>query len=340
MAAQMQTSLNLVEGPLLRVCYMDLGPKQPHRLLIILHHLVVDGLSLRIFLEDLQKVYLQLKAGQAVQLPPKTTSFQAWARGLVKYAQSAELKQEMDYWKRMASDNQPSLPVDFPDGINSYGASDHVTVSLNAKETQTLLQKVPAVYGTQINEVLLTALGLAFARWTGRRKLLLEMEGHGREDILEGMDLSRTIGWFTSQYPVLLDLENARAPAAAIEAVKARMRAIPSHGIGYGLLRYLCADRAATAPLRAMPSAPVNFNYLGRFDQMGEESIPFSIAPESAGPEQHPDNRRSALIYVIGIITGRELDIRFSYSQNVHQRNTIENLAKNYLRELRQLITA
>ncbi len=342
LAAQMQTSLNLSEGPLLRVCYMNLGPKQPHRLLIILHHLVVDGVSLRLFLEDFQRVYLQLKAGQAVQLPPKTTSFQAWAAALVQYAQSAELKQELAHWQQVASHEMPTLPVDFPGGSNTYGDSDHVTVSLTAKETQALLQNLPAAHGTQINEVLLAALVPACAAWTGRRQLMIDMEGHGREDILPGLDVSRTLGWFTSQYPVWLDLEKVHEPRAALAAVKEQMRAIPQHGIGFGLLRYLCADRQATASLRALAAAPVNFNYLGQFDQLDAEAgaLPFAIAPESVGPEQHPEGRRSALIYVIGIITGGELGVRFSYSRRLHQRRTIEQLAKNYLRELRRLLTA
>ncbi|MDZ7269873.1 MAG: amino acid adenylation domain-containing protein [candidate division KSB1 bacterium] len=341
-AAQMQTSLNLAEGPLLRVCYMDLGPKQSHRLLLILHHLVVDGVSLRLFLEDLLRVYRQLQAGQPVSLPPKTTSFQAWARALVQYAQSTELKQELAHWREVAAQQMPALPVDFPGGSNTYGDSDHVTVSLNARETRKLLQHLPAAHGTQINDVLLAALVSAFAPWTGRRQLMIDMEGHGREDILPGLDVSRTLGWFTSQYPVWLDLEQAREPRVMLEAVKTQLRAIPHHGIGFGLLRHLCADREATAPLRALPAAPVNFNYLGQFDQFDPaagEALPFAVAPESAGPEQHPEGRRSAVIYVIGIITGGELGVRFSYSRRLHQRRTIEQLAKNYLHELRRLLT-
>jgi non-ribosomal peptide synthase protein (TIGR01720 family) len=338
-AAQVQASLNLSQGPLFRVTYFDRGPEQSGRLLIVFHHLVTDGVSLRILLEDFQRAYRQISGGESVQFPAKTSSFQTWAKRLVKYAQPEELRQELSYWEQMGQETFPSLPTDYPDGTNTYGQTARVVVSLEASETRALLQAVPAAYGAQIYEALLAGLVESLSRWTGRRAMLVELEGHGREDMFfDEVNVSRTIGWFTSMFPVVLDLESARDPLESLAAIRGQLRAIPNRGIGYGLLRYLCQDEAVRSRMSRLPAPEVNFNYLGQFDQTPIESIPFSIAPESVGPEQHPHGRRSALIYVVGIITGGSLDIQWSYSTGAHRRETIQGMADAYVEELRRLI--
>ncbi|MEM8808438.1 MAG: amino acid adenylation domain-containing protein, partial [Cyanobacteria bacterium P01_G01_bin.38] len=187
-AAELQASLNLSAGPLIRVAYFDLGPDRAGRLLLVIHHLAVDGVSWRILLEDLQIVHHQLSQGSVVQLPPKTTSFQYWAKQLVDYAQSDLLQQELDYWLKQSRQPVAPLPVDWPKGdsadnpdsdrtdsdstdSNTVARAQIVSVALNEAETLTLLQEVPTAYRTQINDVLLTALAQAFARWTGERSL-------------------------------------------------------------------------------------------------------------------------------------------------------------------------
>ncbi len=339
-AAALQGSLNLSEGPLLQMVYFDLGPAQPDRLLMIFHHLVLDGVSWRVFLEDLQTVYHQLSRGERVQLPPKTTSFQYWSRRLKEYAESPQLRQELDYWLKITAQEARPLPVDYRDGANTYGSVDNVTVSLCADETQALLHKVPAAYGTQINDVLLTALVRAFARWTGERALLVEMEGHGREHILEDVDLSRTVGWFTTSFPVRLELGPDDEPETALQTIKAQSREIPNRGIGYGLLRYLCPDENIRRQLAARPQPQVNFNYLGQFDQLPTaEWFPFQIAPESVGPEQSHRSLRTVLLHIVAIVTGGEMHLRCLYSKNLHRRETIERLTQDCADELRSLIT-
>ncbi|MCL5958373.1 MAG: amino acid adenylation domain-containing protein, partial [Chloroflexi bacterium] len=337
-AAEAQASLNLAEGPVLRMVLMDLGPDQPQRLLVVFHHLVTDGVSLRIFSEDLQRSYSQLKRGEPVQLPLKTSSYPDWARRLVEYAQSPELRQEAGYWMQMASRDLARLPVDYTDGINTYGSVARLRVSLTQAQTLALLRDMPSAHGVQINEVLLTALVETIARWTGRRAVLVEMEGHGREDIFVDLDLSRTIGWFTSIYPVLLEAEQDCHPLRALHRVAEQLRAIPGRGIGYGLLSELCEDATIREQLKALPKPEVSINYLGQFDQPGDESLLFLVAGESAGPEQSPRATRDSLIDIVGIVASGGLDLLWTYSTARHRHSTIERLAGDYIAELRRLI--
>ncbi|MBE9170902.1 amino acid adenylation domain-containing protein [Pleurocapsales cyanobacterium LEGE 06147] len=192
-AAELQTSLNLSTGPLMRVAYFNLGADKSGRLLLIIHHLAVDGVSWRILLEDLQTIYQQFSQGQASQLPAKTTSFQHWAKRLTDYSQSQAVQKELGYWLNISHDHIPHLPVDFSGGENTLAKARTISVTLSQEETQTLLQVVPAAYQTQINEVLLTALVQAVGQWTGTHSLLVDLEGHGREEIFDDVDLSRTV---------------------------------------------------------------------------------------------------------------------------------------------------
>jgi non-ribosomal peptide synthase protein (TIGR01720 family) len=340
-AAALQRSLNLAEGPLVRVAHFNLGTRRPGRLLIVFHHLVIDGVSLRIVLADLLTVYQQLAGGAAAELPPKTSAFQTWAQRLASYAQGTALREELDYWAQIARRPLAPLPVDYPGGANTYGSAQRVFASLKAGETRALLQDVPSAYGIQIGDILLCALALTFAHWTGSRRLLVEQDRHGRQDVLEDVDVSRTVGWFTSIFPLLLDIDDLDDLGAALGAVREQLSRLPWHGVGYGLLRYLCDDADVRAQMQALPQPEVNFNYLGQFEQGSPEvtpKLPLRVAPESPGAEQHPQGVRSALIYVVATVADGTLDMMWSYSPNVHKRTTIERLAKQYIVELRRLI--
>jgi len=339
-SAGLQASLNLSQGPLVRVALFDLGPRQSSRLLILIHHLVVDGVAWRILLEDLMTAYQQLSQGGDVQMPPKTTSFKHWARKLTAYAQTAELKQELPYWLAPARAQAATLPVDYPEGrsANTAGNAQTISVSLTGEETRALLQEVPNTYRTQINDVLMTALARSFSQWTGERTLLVDMEGHGREAIFDEVDLSRTVGWFTTIFPVLLNLAKAPGPGEALKSVKEQIRAIPGRGIGYGLLRYLSGDGEVAAQLRQLPQAEASFNYLGQFDQVLPESSPFGPAPESVGPVHSPRAERRYLLEVNAFISGGRLQLEWAYNEQIHRRETIARLAEEYTSALRTLI--
>jgi len=338
-AAELQSSLDLTNGPLMRVAYFDNGQDRSDRLLLIFNHLVIDGVSMRLFLEDFQGVYAQLLNGMEVTLPPKTTSYLYWSRALHEYAQTAEVRQELDHWLKIGTKELIGIPVDNAQGANTFGATDNITLSLTESETQALLQDVPAAYEAQINDVLITGLVRTMARYTGQRTLLLEMEGHGREDILENVDLSRTIGWFTTTFPVLIDIDGVEEISEEFSRVSEQLREIPSHGIGYGLLRELSEDSEVKKLFSSFPEAELNFNYLGQFDQMPEtEWVPFRIARESAGPEQSPRGIKPNILNVVGIVSGGMMHWRWLYSTEMYKDRTVKRFAEDYLKELRTII--
>ncbi|MBE8967603.1 non-ribosomal peptide synthase/polyketide synthase, partial [Nostocales cyanobacterium LEGE 12452] len=336
-AAQLQASLNLSKG-LMRVAFFSLGIDKRARLLIVLHHLVVDGVSWRILLEDLQTAYQQIAQGKALALPAKTTSFKDWSYKLRQYAQSQALKSEVAYWLNESRFAVFPIPVDYTQGANTVASASTVSVSLNEAQTRALLQDVPKAYNTQINDVLLTALVLVLSKWTNSSSVLFNLEGHGREDIIDGVDLSRTIGWFTTIFPVLVELGVTDNPVDALKSVKEQLRAIPNKGIGYGLLRYLSQDAEIAAQLQAFGEAEISFNYLGQFDQLLNTSSWMQMASESAGNSQSLDGDRAHLLDIISIISGERLQINWTYSTNVHQYATIESLAQEFVKTLQRLI--
>jgi len=339
-AAGLQASLNLARGPIIRVAHFDLGPQASGRFLMIVHHLAIDAVSWRILLEDLLLAYQQLGKGMAVILSPKTTSFQAWSRRLSEHANSESLRGELDYWLGLGEIPVPPLPVDHPAGANTLRLAGSVSVRLGREETRALLQGIPGAYHTQINDVLLTALGEALARWTGHRSVLIDLEGHGREQIVEDADVSRTAGWFTALFPVRLDQPQTWSAGGALPSIKEQLRRVPNRGIGFGMLRYLAADRETRERLQALPQPEVSFNYLGQVDAAVSEGAPFALemAPEAVGPVASPEGQRRHLLDVVGFVAGGCLRVDWAFSSAIHERSTIERLAQGFLGVLREII--
>ncbi|MEH2195513.1 MAG: amino acid adenylation domain-containing protein [Nostoc sp.] len=338
-ADEIQRELNLADGPLLRVVLFNFGKSSPGRLLIVIHHLAVDGISWRILLEDLSQAYKQLATENKIQLRAKTTSFKDWAMQLQDYAGTQGLQRELDYWLHSTSLVAP-LPLDYSAvaSANTVGSSRIVSVSLSIEQTRTLLQDVPGTYNTQINDVLLTALVQSFAAWTGDDSLLIELEGHGREDLFEDVDLSRTVGWFTSLFPVCLKLGGVHHPGDALKSIKEQLRRIPNRGIGYGILRYLTPDTTINKQLELLPQAQVSFNYLGQFDQTHLAPLGWKYAQESSGSIHSPKGGRYHLLNVNGLVIADRLQLEWKYSSAFHHQTTIENLANNYVKVLEAII--
>jgi len=340
-ANETQASLNLSTGLIMRVVLFQLGGDRPGRMLIVIHHLVVDGVSWRILLEDLSTAYQRSKQNEIFQ--PKTTSFKDWAFQLTEYAHSETLLKELNYWLTQSPSKISSIPVDYPEGKNAniFASSRTVSVFLTEEQTRTLLQEVPKAYHTQINDVLLTALVQSFAKYTGSKSLLIDLEGHGREELFAGVDLSRTVGWFTSCFPIHLQLESVDNLAAALKSIKEQLRSIPSKGIGYGILRYLSNDAATRSKLSAQTQAQISFNYLGQFSEptgLQSKSMKWGLAQESSGISHSPLGTRAHLLDVNGLVVENKLQMDYIYSENVHQRTTIERLALAFIESLRSLI--
>ncbi len=336
-AAVAQASLDLARGPALRVKLFDLGPERPGRLLVVIHHLAVDGVSWRIVLDDLWSAYGALRAGRPVALPAKTTSFQRWAGLLVERAGSEAVRAEEAHWIALAGRRVARLPVDAVAGEPTEVSAMRVVASLSVEETEALLREVPEAYGTQINDVLLAALAEALASFTGSPDVLVDLEGHGREDLFPGVDVTRTVGWFTTLFPVALHAPPGIGPGERIKSIKEQLRAIPGKGLGYGLLRYLRPGPIG-AQLAAMPPAEVVFNDLGQVDQVLPEGAPLRLAAESSGPTASPTALRRHLLELVARVTGGRLGVRVTYSANRHHEGTVAALLDGFLTALRRLV--
>ncbi|WP_420881133.1 amino acid adenylation domain-containing protein, partial [Rhodococcus sp. (in: high G+C Gram-positive bacteria)] len=272
-------------GDLLQAVWFDAG-EAGARLLLVIHHLAVDGVSWRILVPDLAAAWTRIAAGELPDLEPPGTSMRRWAHGL---ADATGRDRELGLWQAALGTVDPvigSRPLD--PAVDVYGTVDKVSVELPSAVTEALLTTVPEAFRGNVNDALLTALAMALTRWRRTRgaetdAALVNLEGHGREDqVLPGADLGRTVGWFTTIFPVRLDLTGidvddafAAGPAAgaALKAVKEQLLAIPDHGIGFGMLRYL--DPRTAPVLAALPVPQVSFNYLGRLGGTATEDVPW-----------------------------------------------------------------
>ena len=329
-----QRSLDLAQGPLLRALLVD-GPQGQQRLLIAIHHLVVDGVSWRVLLEDLQNVYRQLSEGQSVSLPAKTSALRDWAARLHAYAHSESLREELSLWQAQLAGPAVALPVQRPQGTLRNCDAETVSVRLDAERTRQLLQQAPSAYRTQVNDLLLTALARVLCRWSGHASALIQLEGHGRETLFDDIDLTRSVGWFTSAYPLRLTPQAEQGDS--IKAIKEQLRGVPHKGLGYGVLRYL-ADDLCKQSMAALPSAQITFNYLGQFDQsFGTEAL-FHPLEESAGLAHDPDAPLPNELSIDSQVYGGELVLRWTFSRERHDQQVIRDLAEAYLGELHSLI--
>ncbi|WP_434039297.1 non-ribosomal peptide synthase/polyketide synthase [Pseudomonas aeruginosa] len=323
-----QRSLDLEQGPLLRALLVDMADRS-QRLLLVIHHLVVDGVSWRILLEDLQRLYADLDA----DLGPRSSSYQAWSRHL--HEQAGARLDELDYWQAQLHDAPHALPCENPHGTLENRHEHKLVLTLDAERTRQLLQEAPAAYRTQVNDLLLTALARATCRWSGDASVLVQLEGHGREDLGEAIDLSRTVGWFTSLFP--LRLTPAADLGESLKAIKEQLRGVPDKGVGYGLLRYLAGEEAA-ARLAALPQPRITFNYLGRFDRQFDGAALLVPATESAGAAQDPCAPLANWLSIEGQVYGGELSLHWSFSREMFAEATVQRLVDDYARELHALI--
>ena len=315
-------SFDLANGPLLRALLVT---GRRCRLRLAAHHLVVDGVSWRILLADLATAYRQAVAGEPVDLGAKTTSFRRWATRLDEHTRSGGFDGELDFWTGTATRVADGSPAE---GVNTVRSAREIRIRLDAATTTALLKDVPEVYRTEVNDVLLTALAPVLAEWTGSRRAELIMEGHGREDLFDGVDVSRTVGWFTTRYPVVVD-PSGEGWGARLKSVKEQLRAIPGRGLGYGSLRH------HAAALADAPEPGVSLNYLGRFDSAADEFYQ-DVSEIRLG--QHPDDRRPHAVDVVGFVADGVLEFTWSYSEALHDAATIGRLAKDFAANLAAIV--
>ena len=355
-----QVSLNIEYGPIVKVVLFNCGTARPARLLIVIHHLAVDGVSWRILLEDLERVYKNLEEGfdlaSIAKTYIKTHSYKQWSNALLEYAKSSEVEKQISYWKEIEEGCRAiTLPQDFEkqrtdDDIDrDNDLYQSVFLSLNEAETLSLLQSVPKAYRTEINDILLTALTLAVGDWTGKYKVSLSLEGHGREDIGFDIDTSRTVGWFTTIFPVYLDVSSSTREHDsssitdidldnAIKTIKEELRRVPNKGIGYGVLAYLRDDLSDKGNVNTHLHPSINFNYLGQWDNVLQKEGLFTFASESSGESISSENKDSYLLNINSEVKQGSFGISFGYNSSCYSQETIEKVGNLFIARLRQII--
>ncbi|SFR11785.1 non-ribosomal peptide synthase/polyketide synthase [Paenibacillus sp. cl130] len=330
-ASTIQSNIRLDEGPLLKVGLFHCADGD--HLLLAIHHMVVDGVSWRILLEDLSNAYEQAVRGETIQLPTKTDSFRVWSERLSAYADSPEMESEHVYWEQLNElTAYESLKLSELLDYNKKPLTINNTATLSLKftkeETDQLLKQAHRAYNTEVNDLLLTALGKTLSTWSGSEQVAILLEGHGREEIMKDTDISRTVGWFTSQYPVLLRINREDDISGHIKRMKEMLRSIPHKGIGYGIWRYLSQN----GPSEATYAEPqISFNYLGEFDQTLQHGET-RMSPYSSGADVNEQTRMPCSLDVGGIVTDEMLELDIRYNTKVLQEDNVVKLA----RELKQ----
>lgn len=334
-AVKYQQQLHIETGNLVRVVLMKTpDAENENRLLIVVHHLVVDGVSWRILLEDLELLLSGQKKGAQISPEEKSTSCRQWFQALESYGKTERLLSQSDYWKGVTNAYKP-LPVDMEDaGIIRVSDTGFVFSRLSQAQTHTLLRHVPRVYDTEMNDLLLAALAQTLSQWTGRKEVIVGLEGHGREDIGERSDLSRTVGWLANIYPVLLTTTHDSHAGDLLKGVKEQLRHVPDKGIGYGVLKYI----NKIAQLQGIIPWDIVFNFLGQLDNITNKSEWFSGANESSGSDTSDMFIVDEKISLNGMIAGGELLINWRYSKLHYRETTVRELSRMYLSNLDLLI--
>lgn len=322
---------DLGQPPLLHAAVLRSGSRQ--RLALIAHHLAIDAVSWRIVLDDLVMAYRQRMSGQSVALPAATATPQQWAAALASRA--GDLTADLDFWLAQSPPDLEPLPRDMP-GPGTERERDEVMASLDAGRTETLLRQLPA--SIRVDYAVLAALALAVADWTGQPYLHVDVEGQGRvQDIADGIDLYRSVGWFTSVSPLLIPVP-AADPRQVLLTVRQQLHAMPHEGIGYGVLRYLHPE--GEARLAGLPRPGISFNYVGggrgaAASRPGQLLVP---APEPLGALQHPDNARPRLLGVNARLFDDQLTLAFDFASSHYRRATVASLGESTIRRLAQVV--
>ncbi|MEU9096723.1 non-ribosomal peptide synthase/polyketide synthase [Streptomyces sp. NPDC048361] len=328
-----QAALDPIEGRVARFLFLDRGPDRPGQLVVTVHHLAVDGVSWRILPADLATAYQQAAAGLPVDTAPTGTSYGHWATRLAEHTRTGAFTADLEHWRQTA-EAPAELPAGRP-GPNTYGTSATVTVTLDAETTEALLRRVPETYRTQVNDVLLSALGHTLAQWCGRDTVLIGVEGHGREDLFADIDLSRTVGWFTAEFPLALRVDPGAGWHDTLRSVKEQLRAVPVHGLSHGALRHLLPD----SPLAGAPAPQVGFNYHGQWDAgTGGSDGLLRTALTPTGRDTDPDAPRPYVLDITGIVQEGRLELGWNYPAAVHDEATVRALAEQTVAALRAIV--
>jgi amino acid adenylation domain-containing protein/non-ribosomal peptide synthase protein (TIGR01720 family) len=337
-------SLYPEQGPLVKAVLFKM--RDDDRFFIVAHHLVVDGVSWRILLEDVASAYKQRIQGKKIELPLKTESFKLWAEKIREYCNSESLLKEKTYWKRLETFGGKAIPVDFPSPTNLYADQAILSCKLTKEDTEAFLTKVNHAYHAEVSDILLTALARAIGNLYGEKSLLIGLEGHGREtppasvftneNHAGSFDVTRTVGWFTSIYPALLTLPDSGEIGVHIKHIKETLRKIPNKGFGYGIVKYLTAPENKK-DVSFQTSPQIIFNYLGSFDGAIGGGI-FKSVREFTKNTIHPELERTHALDIEGRIIDGMLELSIACNTRSYKQQTVEKLLQTFRDELQSII--
>ncbi|WP_411810134.1 bacitracin non-ribosomal peptide synthetase BacC [Bacillus paralicheniformis] len=331
LATELQQSIDIKTGPLVKLALFKTN--NGDHLLIIIHHLVVDGISWRILFEDLALGYSQLSNGEKVEFYPKTASYQEYAHHITEYSKTEKLLGEKQYWLKAVCEDVKFLEMNEDAGVFKVEDSKTFSTELEKEETARLLRETNQAYRTEINDLLIAALLVAARDMTGQNKLRITLEGHGREQVADGIDISRTVGWFTSKYPVFIDLGQETDMSRTIKMVKEHLRNVPNKGIGYGILKYLTRD----SEIAKGATSPILFNYLGQLDE-DINSGEFSSSHLSPGEAAGKGITRENPLEINAVVFRGQLAIQTTYNTRAYSEDVVRTFAQKYKEALKAVI--
>ncbi|NRT44807.1 amino acid adenylation domain-containing protein/non-ribosomal peptide synthase protein (TIGR01720 family) [Clostridium beijerinckii] len=331
---KMQKSINITKGALINIGLFKTD--EGDHLAIIIHHLIIDGVSWRILFEDFSYGYNQLEKREEIILQEKTTSYMEWAKSIKEYSKNKKILNEIEFWKKQEESEVGYLQNQYKTRDYCNNLRDVLSLQCSEQETEDILKNVNRAYNTEINDILLAALTKTLKVYINHNNILVNLEGHGREEIIEGLNITRTIGWFTIVYPVVFSFNEKSDISSEIKLVKEKLRQVPNKGIGYGILKYL-TEKESLNGLEFKLKPQVLFNYLGQFDEDVKKGI-FEMSNIKAGNNIHEENKSNYLIDINGIIINKKLVITFDFDARKFDTESMNNLIKAYKSNLLAII--
>ncbi|WP_392384187.1 amino acid adenylation domain-containing protein [Marinomonas primoryensis] len=334
-----QLSLNIEQGSIFKAVLLT--SEAGNKLFLVIHHLVVDGVSWRIILDDLQLIYRQFKQGLPLVLEEKTASYQQWGQWLTSDRVMSSVESERPYWQKSLSDLAAVPPIPKDGAAHNKGQRGEKLLTLTVEQTQALLKDTQQAYGTEVQELLLSALLLGLDEWRKTREqysddyapLSLTLETHGRDGLDGHLEVSQTLGWFTSNYPLVLNAERGEI-GDLICAVKEKIRAVPNKGMGYGLLKWFSPEQLDHREV----SPEILFNYFGQLDQMMDADSAFSFSSQATGEDGSFDHMQSYAIALNGRVKNDQLSFDFNFDLTALSPAAVSDMIDAITRALQQII--
>jgi amino acid adenylation domain-containing protein/non-ribosomal peptide synthase protein (TIGR01720 family) len=326
-------NLSLEKGRLLNIVLFTSADDKDHRILFVIHHLAIDGVSWRIILDDLRHAYMQARLGKEISLLPAATSYMQWVNRLVASASGIEMQEEMSYWRKI---QKPRAPWNSKYGkANSAMPRGVVIEKLSERETTLLIRDLYRSQGIAMQEALLAAVALAITGYTGTSEVAVDLEGYGRTSESVEVDLTRTVGWFTSLYPNVIERVPGGSPLVQALDIKRRLAAVPNGGTGFGLLRYLHPDAAVRKQMAELSASAICFNYLGQFDQAINSQDPW--APSQKQLDVVQGRETAYLLEITASVWEGILQTTWRFADGALDRSACERMAADCQETLRLL---